>query len=210
MIISKKLSRFNKDPPNLDIVILGCILHDMGWSTSHESISKDKRFEVDSANIARDFITNQGGNGAVNRWDKAKLQRMWDAIALHGTASIAAHAASEVALVQMGVVADFMGPKFSVMSGEQNLITLDEYHAVMKQFPRAGFNGEGFKKIICGLCHAKPETTYDNWVGSFGLRFGTDGIGGGQSEFTQAWEQRQFAHLLVPALDTLEALDKTA
>ncbi|KAK5062450.1 hypothetical protein LTR84_004521 [Exophiala bonariae] len=207
LIISQRLPKTIAPSPDLDIVVVGCILHDMGWARTAGLLSKDKRFEVDSANIARDFLDSQP---LRETWGQDKIQRMWDGIALHATPSIAKFGAPEVALIHLGVIADFVGPSVSLSTGESDLILLDEYHAVMKLFPRAGFNRDGFKDIMCWLCHEKAETTYDNWVSGFGLKFGTDGNGTDRETFAHAWEENQFASSLLLALDKLEALDNTA
>lgn len=51
------------------------ILHDLGWDKTGEFVSKDKRFEVDGANAARDFIIREGEK---KDWDKHRLQLAWD------------------------------------------------------------------------------------------------------------------------------------
>lgn len=125
---------------------------------------------------------------------------------MHTSGSIARHAAPEVSLTHLGVVADFMGPSLCG-PGDEVLITPEEYEAVMRVFPRAGFNRDGFKSVMCWLCRTKPETTYDNWVGAFGRSFGTDGVGGGRDLYAKTWEERQSVQFLLPGLDALEAQD---
>ncbi|KAL3297626.1 metal dependent phosphohydrolase [Colletotrichum asianum] len=168
----------------------------------------DKRFEVDGANVAREFIRDQN-TGTEGSWTEARIQRSWDAIALHATPSIARHAAKEVALVQMGVLADFFGPRtHEVAGGPEDLITVDEYHAVMRVFPRAGFDGQGMRKILCHLCRTKADTTFDNWVGDFGLTYGTDGEGENLEEYKQGWEKARSASIWTSALESLVTLDQ--
>ncbi|GME56984.1 uncharacterized protein LTHEOB_9448 [Neofusicoccum parvum] len=212
LILSKKLPEFRKSSVDLEVVVVGCILHDMGWATSKELLSNDKRFEVDGANIARDFVrkfstdNDASDTPDLEGWSEARAQRMWDGIALHTTPSIARFAAPEVALTHLGVMADFAGPGFAEPGGEQ-LITLEEYRAVMEAFPRAGFNSEGLKKIACWLCRTKAETTFDNWVSGFGLRYGTDGTGAGKEVYAKAWEKGQAMNFLLSGLDALDSLD---
>lgn len=90
--------------------------------------------------------------------------------------------------------------------GDVALITGRGYE-VMRVFPRAGFNREGFKDIMCRLCRDKPQTTYDNVVGAFGRAFGTDGVGGGRDQYVEAWEGSQGPQVLLAGLDALETLD---
>ncbi|KAK1854824.1 metal dependent phosphohydrolase [Colletotrichum chrysophilum] len=84
----------------------------------------------------------------------------------------------------------------------------DEHHAVMRMFPRAGFDGQGMRKILCHLCRTKAETTFDNWVGDFGLTYGTDGEGENLEEYKQGWEKARSASMLTSALESLVALDR--
>lgn len=126
---------------------------------------------------------------------------------LHTTPSIAQHAAAEVALTNSGITADFLGPYLDLGSGP-NLISVEEYRTVTKLFPCSGFTFEGLKRTMCGLCNAKPSTTYDNFVGDFGARFGVDEKGSGQTEFAEEVERARPTNFFRMALDTLEALDK--
>lgn len=209
-LIFRKIPSFSASGVNLEVVLVSCILHDMGWAKTAALVSEDKRFEVDGANIARDFLR---GCKACNpelgdRWNQHNMQRCWDAIALHATPSIAKHAAGEVVLTNMGIAVDFMGPAFPNGPGKDNLITSEEYHRVMERFPRNGFTAEGLKQVMCGLCRTKPVTTYDNFVGVFGIRFGVDGHGKRKEEFTRNWDANQSADLLLSGLYALEQLDR--
>ncbi|KAI1451494.1 hypothetical protein F4805DRAFT_451291 [Annulohypoxylon moriforme] len=226
LILAKKLPDFSSltspspeqshssSPPrrlNLETVVLATILHDMGWATTKELLSKDKRFEVDGANLAYEFVgryVEEGGEGAGN-WvgheHGNRKEIVWNAIALHCTGSIALHHPKpEVALAHLAIMSDFMGPKFP--PGDGKVITVEEYKAVLNAFPFKGFGKEGLKEIMCGICREKPETTYDNFVGGFGARFGVDGKGTGAEEFKQEIEKRDPVGTLLGGLDYLEGL----
>lgn len=88
LIIASKISTIAQsyDP---ETVALATLLHDLGWSTTSELVSSDERFEVDGANAACNFLKTEIASnlGLANRWDKHRLQLVWDAIALHTTAS---------------------------------------------------------------------------------------------------------------------------
>ncbi|KAJ4180486.1 hypothetical protein NW767_014387 [Fusarium falciforme] len=188
------------------------MLHDMGWAATKELLSQDKRFEVDGANIATAFLKDHTGSECQDKettevWDPARIQRTWDAIALHATPSIAQHAAAEVALTNLGITADFLGPNLDLGLGP-NLISREEYRAVTKLFPRSGFTYEGLKRAMCGICRTKPDTTYDNFVGEFGVRFGVDGEGSGKDEFAEEVQKARFVNFSKFALDALEVLDE--
>ncbi|KAJ4258979.1 hypothetical protein NW762_008067 [Fusarium torreyae] len=202
LIIAKKVPQFSN--VDQELVVVASILHDLGWSKTKELISNDKRFEVDGANAAKAFLSKIGEG---DKWDEARLQRTWDAIALHTTFSIAVHAAPEVALTHLGVVAEFVGPELTLGPDQPKIITLDEYKAVTKAFPRTEFTFENVKVLMCGLCRNKPETTYDNFVGRFGLNYGLDGNGKDKEKFSKALEASQFVHVSKAGLDQLDALD---
>ena len=69
---------------DLEAHAVAAILHDLGWAWNSDLVSEDKRFEVDGANAARDFLKREAPD-----WDKHRLQLVWDAIALHTIPSIA-------------------------------------------------------------------------------------------------------------------------
>jgi hypothetical protein len=144
---------------------IAAILHDQGWDITGSLVSKDKRFEVDSANAARDFIASQ-----TSDWDKHRLQVLWDAIALHATPSIAMHKEPEVVAAHLGIMCDVIGWE----AAPKGTLTQEQWDQVVREFPRTGMK-EGFLKILCGLCRTKPETTYDNWVGDVGEKLGVEG-----------------------------------
>lgn len=208
-IIAKKDPSFAGAELDSELVVLSCILHDMGWAETKGMLSTDTRFEVDGANIARDFINKfKAQEGAsASAWDQHRIQRCWDAIALHTTFSISRFAAPEVAAASCGILADFQGPYFPNGPGGDNVITLDEYHAVMKLFPRTGFTSDGFTNLMCGICCNKSATTFDNFVSEFGVQFGLDGTGAGKEEFAKAREDSNVVKLLLDGLDALEKLD---
>lgn len=89
LLLAGRLTRTNQkdseeEKPYLDaeLVVLACILHDMGWSSDKESLqlSTWKRFEVDGADVARRFIQEFRGKGGDD-WGRERIQRVWDAIA---------------------------------------------------------------------------------------------------------------------------------
>ncbi|KAG0649646.1 hypothetical protein D0Z07_4060 [Hyphodiscus hymeniophilus] len=148
---------------DVEVHAIAALLHDMGWSKNPKLISKDKRFEVDGANVAREFLIREGNSA---EWDTHRLQLAWDAIALHGTFSIAQHKEIEVQSCMMGVVSDFTGPEKS----PGGVLTREVWDQVVKEYSRTGFK-DGVIEEMCGLCRTKPETTYENFVSSFGTEY---------------------------------------
>jgi hypothetical protein len=128
-----------------ELLYVSSIFHDLGL-TSHYS-SADKRFEVDGANAARDFLTSYG-------LPKDQLQLVWDTIALHTTIGIAEHKEPEVALMYSGVGLDVMG------EGYENLSDANR-EEIVKAFPRNDFKKKIIPTFFGGFEH-KTETTFGN------------------------------------------------
>lgn len=146
---------------DIEVHAIAAILHDLGWDEAGDFVTQDKRFEVDGANAAREFLKREAGD-----WDEHRLQVVWDAIALHTTPSIAWHKEPEVIATSYGTTADFAGPDQAV-GGH---LTWEAWNVIVKEFPRLGMK-EGVREILCGLCRTKPQTTYDNFVGQYGERY---------------------------------------
>jgi hypothetical protein len=127
-----------------ELLYIGAMFHDMGLTAQYRSAIE--RFEVDSANAARDFLRRHG-------IDDAAIDIVWDAIALHTTPGIPQHKKPEVALVTAGVEMDVLGIDYLSVPDAQR-------EAVVTAHPR----GDHFKEQIIhafhdGFCH-KPETTF--------------------------------------------------
>jgi hypothetical protein len=128
-----------------ELLYVSSIFHDLGL-TPHYS-SPDKRFEVDGANAAREFLTSYG-------LPKDQLQLVWDTIALHTTIGIAEHKEPEVALMYSGVGLDVMG------EGYENLSDANR-EEIIKAFPRNDFKKKIIPTFFGGFEH-KTETTFGN------------------------------------------------
>ena len=137
---------------------IAAILHDLGWDTKKEFISDDKRFEVDGANAAREFI-DKGNAG----WDSHRKQLLWDAIALHTTPSIAQHKEVEVGATGLGILVDLAG----IGAAPGGVVSQAEGDSISGEFPRTGFKDDLFA-TMCWVCRTKPQVTYDNFVADFG------------------------------------------
>lgn len=183
----------SKIPPyraaDAEAIVLSCVLHDLGWAIgdSKALLSKDKRFEVDGADLAREFARTH------SKYDEGKLQEVWDAIALHTTPSIALHKQPVVAVTSMGILADFTGPHHP-----SGLLSVAEYREVVGAFPRLAFREE-LPQTMCGLCRDKPATTFDNFVGEFGAEL----LPGAEGESYRAEREKHNARKML--LGGLEA-----
>jgi HD domain-containing protein len=129
-----------------ELLYAGAMFHDMGLT--HQHSSQQERFEVDSANAARDFLCGHG----IPQQD---VETVWTAIALHTTPGIPAHMHPVVALVTAGVEMDVLGVTYSEYSDA-------EREAVVQAHPRsAHFKEDIIQAFYDGIKH-KPETTFGN------------------------------------------------
>lgn len=126
-----------------ELLYVSAVFHDLGL-TPHYS-SPDKRFEVDGANAAREFLKGHGS-------ESQSLQLVWDAVALHTTVGIAPYKEPEVALMNYGVSLDVVGNGYEDLSEEQR-------REIIIQFPRTGFKKKVIPTFFDGFKH-KTGTTY--------------------------------------------------
>jgi hypothetical protein len=129
-----------------ELLYAGAMFHDMGLTPKYSS--PNERFEVDSANAARDFLRQQG----ISQQD---VDLVWTAIALHTTPGIPPHMHPVIALVTAGVEMDVLGIAYSDYSDA-------EREAVVRAYPRDGeFKEQIIQAFYDGNKH-KPATTFGN------------------------------------------------
>jgi hypothetical protein len=139
------------DPEAQAVTIL---LHDLGWDMSPDSpwTTKENRFEVDSANGARNFVQ---GHPDGKKWSAVKVQQMWDAIALQGAYSLAKAKEPLVWGSIQGIANDYRGAgPFGI-----NQTIVDQVVAAYPNDDLLYGTNETFK----WFCEYKPETTYGNF-----------------------------------------------
>ncbi|KAF4959141.1 hypothetical protein FGADI_1881 [Fusarium gaditjirri] len=141
---------------SIDLVVhaIATFLHDLGWDMTEESpiFSADRRFEVDGAFAAREFIQeHQDGKF----WGERNVQLVWDAIALHTERSISYFKELDVQVVSKGIAMDFSGPAYGV-AGE-------DYAVIAKAFAKNDLK-DSVNQTIIWLCETKPQTTYVSYV----------------------------------------------
>ena len=129
-----------------ELLYAGAMFHDMGLAPKHSSATE--RFEVDGANVARDFLRSHG----IAQHD---VDLVWTAIALHTTPGIPQHMHPVVALVTAGVEMDVLGLDYPAFSEAERT-------QVVQAHPRT----EHFKEDIIqtfynGIRH-KPDTAFGN------------------------------------------------
>ncbi len=126
-----------------ELLYVSAAFHDLGLTPHYRS--DDKRFEIDGADAARDFLRSHGIAPQM-------LQLVWDAIALHTSPGIAEFKEPEVALLNFGVALDVVGRGYDRLS-EKNRVE------IIRQFPRNGFKKNVIPTFFEGFKH-KPHTTY--------------------------------------------------
>lgn len=129
-----------------ELLYAGAMFHDMGLTSTYSS--QNERFEVDGANVARDFLQKHG----IHQRD---IDTVWAAIALHTTPGIPIHMHPVIALVAEGVKMDVVGQGYSQ-------ITDKDRNAIVAAHPRGiAFKEEIIQAFYDGIKH-KPETTFGN------------------------------------------------
>ena len=190
-----------------ELIVIACILHDLGWAITPGLRSENKRFEVDSADLAKAFvvshvnITSKKTKYGDSEWNKHRLELLWNSVALHTSRSINQYAHPTIALISQGILADFTGPNYS-WAGQGGYVTVDEYKEIATVFAREEFK-DAFVDIMCSLCREKKQTVWDNFVGDFGREFGLDGKGTGKEEFSKEWEANRTWRRQLGGLDCL-------
>ena len=127
-----------------ELLYAGAMFHDMGLTRQYRS--RSERFEVDSANTARDFLKDR--NIAPN-----DIDLVWTAIALHTTPGIPVHMHPVIALVTAGVEMDVLGIAYEEFPDAQR-------EAVVGAHPRTPhFKEEIIQTFYDGMKH-RPDTTF--------------------------------------------------
>jgi HD superfamily phosphodiesterase len=129
-----------------ELLYAGAMFHDVGLTSAHSSAHE--RFEVDGANVAREFLRSHGV-------DPDDIDTIWTAIALHTTPGIPQHMHPVIALVTAGVEMDVMGLSYAEYSDA-------EREAIVQAHPRtAQFKEDIIQAFYDGIKH-KPDTTFGN------------------------------------------------
>jgi hypothetical protein len=129
-----------------ELLYAGAMFHDMGLTPQYSSANE--RFEVDSANAARNFLRG-------HRISQHDIDTVWTAIALHTTPGIPQHMHPVVSMVTAGVEMDVLGIAYSEFSDA-------ERQAVVQAHPRnAHFKEDIIQAFYDGNKH-RPDTTFGN------------------------------------------------
>jgi hypothetical protein len=124
-----------------ELVYIAAMLHDIGILAPYD---QGRRFEVDGAVAARDFL-----DGHV--YPAEKIEVVWDAIALHTVAGIAAYKGPEVALINLGAAADAIGSRIADLDPRF-------VRELVEEFPRLDFPNEWLRALF-EYVRKKPSRT---------------------------------------------------
>jgi HD domain len=129
--------------PDLELLYAGAMFHDLGLTERYRT--SQVRFEVDSANAAREFLLERGV-------DKNDAEKVWLGIALHTTPGIPEFLGAEIALVTAGVETDVLGIERDELSSEA-------LAAVTAAHPRPNFKRDILAAFNDGMKH-RPHSTF--------------------------------------------------
>jgi hypothetical protein len=126
-----------------ELLYVAALFHDLGLVDPYHTDTK--RFEVDGADAAREFLRSRG-------IPEPKADLVWEAIALHTTPGIPQYMRPEIALTNAGVLVDVVGIGYDEY-------TPQERDLVITAFPRGDFKNEFIRIQTCSALR-KPQTTY--------------------------------------------------
>ena len=129
-----------------ELLYAATMFHDVGLMPSHSSA--DLRFEVDSANAARDFLHSHGV-------DPSDIEKVWTGIALHTTPGVPEFMHPVIALTTAGVEMDVLGLKYREYP-------VDMREAIASAYPRCGTFKEDIIQAFYDGNHHKADTTFGN------------------------------------------------
>jgi hypothetical protein len=127
-----------------ELLYIGTMFHDMGLTDAYNG--SDRRFEVESANAARKFLTSYG-------LAERAVDDVWTSIALHTTPGIPEHMRPTIALVTAGVEMDVLGIAYQDFTDTQR-------DHVCEHHPRGPAFKENIIEAFTKGFIKKPLTTF--------------------------------------------------
>nr|WP_296071298.1 HD domain-containing protein [uncultured Actinoplanes sp.] len=129
--------------PDPELAYVGAMFHDLGLTERYRRT--DQRFEIDGADLARDFLRDHGRT-------EAETRAVWLGIALHTTPGVPEHLEPETYLVTLGVETDVLGIALDE-------ITPDDRAAVVAAHERPDFKNNILRAFTDGM-KDRPDTTF--------------------------------------------------
>jgi HD domain len=136
-------SRWLGIEPDPELLYVAALFHDTGLVPPYRGITQ--RFELDSADAAKSFLTTRG-------FSDAEADVVWTAIALHTTPEVPYRLDPVIAATTLGVETDVLGMRL-------DCLTQDDIDAVTAVHPRPNFKNEILQAFTEGF-QQRPETTF--------------------------------------------------
>lgn len=151
-LFAVRLGQLQEIEHDAEVLAVGTLLHDI---TLNERFAGPRRFEVEAADLARDFARKVGLDGR-------RAQLVWDSVALNSTPSIGLHKEGEVSLCTAGICFDVVGLNY-------DRIPSVEVRRIVAEFPRLEMKRK-MSGCFYSIARDHPETTFDNFIRDFGER----------------------------------------
>jgi hypothetical protein len=129
--------------PDPELLYVAALFHDTGLVPPYRGTTQ--RFELDSADAAKSFLTTRG-------FSDAEADVVWTAIALHTTPEVPYRLDPVIAATTLGVETDVLGMRL-------DCLTQQDIDAVTAVHPRPNFKNEILQAFTEGF-HERPETTF--------------------------------------------------
>jgi hypothetical protein len=129
--------------PDAELLYVAALFHDSGLVPPYRGTTQ--RFELDSADAAKSFLTTNG-------FSDAEADVVWTAIALHTTPEVPYKMAPVIAATTAGVETDVLGIRLDSLSQS-------EIDAVTAVHPRPDFKNEILQAFTDGF-QERPDTTF--------------------------------------------------
>lgn len=136
-------SRRLRITPDAESLYVAALFHDAGLVPPYRGTAQ--RFEMDSADAARNFLISQG-------FSRPETDVVWTAIALHTTPEVPYGLDAVVAATTAGVETDVLGLRLDDIDPA-------ELDAVVAMHPRPNFKSEILRAFADGF-EDRPDTTF--------------------------------------------------
>ena len=129
--------------PDAELLYVAALFHDTGLVPPYRGTAQ--RFEMDSADAARDFLLSHG-------FSRQETDVVWTAIALHTTPEVPYGLDPVIAATTAGVETDVLGLRLDAIES-------GEIDAVTSAHPRPNFKAEILQAFTDGF-KDRPDTTF--------------------------------------------------
>ncbi|WP_029113887.1 HD domain-containing protein [Mycobacterium sp. URHB0044] len=136
-------SRRLRISPDAEMLYVAALFHDTGLVSPYRGT--EQRFEMDSADAARDFLVSRG-------FSAAEAAVVWTAIALHTTPEVPYEMDPVIAATTAGVETDVLGIRLDAIDAA-------DIDAVTAEHPRPNFKNEILQAFTDGFAQ-RPDTTF--------------------------------------------------